>query len=74
MGLGGPLDGVPRETRFDVAAASEVMAILCLARDIPDLKKRLGHIRVGKSVDGKTVLASELAAVPGITVAILKKQ
>jgi formate--tetrahydrofolate ligase len=67
IGLGGPLDGVPRETRFDVAAASEVMAILCLARDIPDLKRRLGHIRVGKSVDGKIVTASELAAVPGMS-------
>ncbi len=66
VGLGGPLEGVPRETRFDVAAASEVMAILCLARDIPDLKARLGRIRVGKSTDGKIVTAAELSAVPGM--------
>ena len=47
IGLGGYREGVPRETGFDIAAASEVMAVLCLAQDIADLKARLGRIVVG---------------------------
>ena len=52
IGLGGHREGVPRETGFDIAAASEVMAILCLAGGIPDLKERLGRIVVGFRADG----------------------
>ena len=63
IGLGGRTEGVPRETGFDITAASEVMAILCLANDIPDLKARLGRIVVGYSYDGAPVTASQVRAV-----------
>jgi formate--tetrahydrofolate ligase len=46
-GLGGTSSGVPRETGFDITAASEIMAILCIAKDLSDLKKRLGNIFIG---------------------------
>ncbi len=62
-GLGGRTEGVPRETGFDITAASEVMAILCLANGIPDLKQRLGRIVVGTRADGTTVTAADLKAV-----------
>jgi formate--tetrahydrofolate ligase len=63
IGLGGRTEGVPRETGFDITAASEVMAILCLASDIPDLKARLGRIVIGYSHDGAPVTASDVKAV-----------
>jgi len=63
IGLGGRTEGVPRETGFDITAASEVMAILCLAKDVPDLKARLGRIVVGYSHDGAPVTASRIQAV-----------
>jgi formate--tetrahydrofolate ligase len=63
IGLGGRTEGVPRETGFDITAASEVMAILCLANDIPDLKARLGRIVVGYAHDGTPVTASQINAV-----------
>ena len=50
-GLGGRLNGVPREDGFDITVASEIMAILCLARDIPDLKEKLAAIVVGYTRD-----------------------
>lgn len=56
-GLGGRMQGVPREDGFDITVASEVMAVLCLASDIPDLKARLGRIIVGYTYDGKPVTA-----------------
>jgi formate--tetrahydrofolate ligase len=62
IGLGGRLDGVPRETAFDITAASEVMAILCLHDGIPDLKARLGRILVGYDRDGAPVTAADLRA------------
>jgi formate--tetrahydrofolate ligase len=62
VGIGGPLRGIARETGFDITAASEVMAILCLASDIKDLKRRLGRIVVGYSPDRKPVLAGDLKA------------
>ena len=62
VGLGGRADGVMRETRFDITAASEVMAILCLARDITDLKERLGRILVGHTRSGEPVYARDLGA------------
>jgi len=63
IGLGGRSEGIPRESGFDITAASEVMAILCLASDIPDLKRRLGRIVVGYTSDGTPVTAGELDAV-----------
>jgi len=70
IGLGGSLNGVPRETRFDITAASEVMAVLCLARDYGDLKKRLGRIRVGWTKDNQPVFASEVGGVGGMAVVL----
>ncbi len=60
--LGGAANGFPREDGFDITVASEVMAIFCLARDIEDLKKRLGNIVVGYTRDRKPVRASDLKA------------
>lgn len=63
IGLGGRSEGIPRETGFDITAASEVMAVLCLADGIPDLKTRLGRIVVGYESDGKPVTAHDIQAV-----------
>ncbi len=71
IGIGGPLRGLARETGFDITAASEVMAILCLSKDIKDLKERLGNILVGYSPDKKPVFARELKA-DGAMTALLK--
>ena len=71
VGLGGRTEGVPRETGFDITAASEVMAILCLANGIADLKQRLGRIVVGYRTDGSPVYASDLKAV-GAMAALLR--
>lgn len=62
IGLGGTANGVPRETGFDITAASEVMAILCLSKDIADLKEKLGNIFVGFTFDGKAIYARDLNA------------
>ncbi len=62
IGLGGTANGIPRETGFNITAASEVMAILCLSKDFPDLKKRLGSIFVGYTFDKRPVFARELKA------------
>nr|WP_256207789.1 formate--tetrahydrofolate ligase [Nitrosomonas sp. Nm166] len=62
IGLGGRLNGVPRETGFDITAASEVMAILCLSEDLADLKNRLGRILVGFDRAGNPVTAHSLQA------------
>lgn len=70
-GLGGTADGIPRETGFDITAASEVMAILCLSKDITDLKKRLGNIFVGFTFDKKPIYARDLK-VNGAMAALLK--
>jgi formate--tetrahydrofolate ligase len=71
IGIGGPLRGLARETGFDITAASEVMAILCLSKDLEDLKERLGKIHVGYSTDKKPVFAKELKA-DGAMAALLK--
>ncbi len=71
IGLGGKTQGVPRETGFDITAASEVMAILCLAADAEDLKKRLGNIFIGFTYDKKPVYAKDLNA-QGAMAALLK--
>jgi len=70
-GLGGRLQGVPREDGFDITVASEVMAVLCLASDIIDLKNRLARIIVGYTYDGKPVTAHDLKA-EGAMAALLK--
>ncbi|MFL2949354.1 MAG: formate--tetrahydrofolate ligase [Candidatus Poseidoniaceae archaeon] len=62
IGLGGPANGNPRQDRFDITAASEVMAILVLAKDYADLRARLGEIVVGQSTDGRPVKAEEIEA------------
>lgn len=62
IGMGGPANGHLRQDRFDITAASEVMAILVLASDYADLKKRLGDIVIGQSVDGNPVKAREIDA------------
>lgn len=62
VGLGGPINGVPREDGFMITVASEVMAILCLANDIEDLKDRLGNIIIGYNYNGEPVTARELQA------------
>lgn len=71
VGLGGKVNGVPREDNFMITVASEVMAILCLASDIDDLKQRLGRILVAYTYDGKPVYARDLNAV-GSMAALLK--
>jgi len=70
-GLGGPANGTPREDGFDITAASEVMAVLCLAKDLHDLKTRLGQIKIGYTADGQPVLASDLK-VHGAMAVLLK--
>src|SRR5262245_20389718 len=67
IGLGGRSQGVPRESGFDITAASEVMAILCLADSRADLRARLDRILVGFSQDGHPVLANELGVVGSMT-------
>ena len=70
-GLGGRMQGVPREDGFDITVASEIMAVLCLSADIPDLKARLGRMVVGYTHDGKPVTAHDLKA-EGAMAALLK--
>ncbi|PQB67000.1 formate--tetrahydrofolate ligase [Enterococcus faecium] len=62
VGLGGPIQGVPREDGFDITVASEIMAILCLAADLEDLKARLARIVVGYAFDRQPVTAGDLKA------------
>ena len=71
VGLGGRTDGVPREDGFTIAVASEIMAILCLSRSIPELKERLGNIVIGSTYDGRMVQFKELNAV-GACAALMK--
>nr|WP_326184311.1 formate--tetrahydrofolate ligase [uncultured Oscillibacter sp.] len=70
-GLGGRMQGVPREDGFDITVASEIMAVLCLSADIPDLKARLGRMVVAYTYDGKPVTAHDLKA-EGAMAALLK--
>lgn len=71
VGLGGRANGVPRETGFDITAASEIMAILCLAENFTDLKNRLGEIYIGNNLDGNPVFARDLK-VTGAMAILLK--
>ena len=70
-GLGGKVQGVPREDGFEITVASEIMAVLCLAADLKDLKERLARIIVAYTYDGKPVTAADLKA-QGAMAALLK--
>jgi formate--tetrahydrofolate ligase len=72
VGLGGLGNGIPRETGFDITAASEIMAILCLSNDLEDLKERLGNIFVGFTYDRRPIYARDLHA-HGAMTALLKE-
>ena len=72
VGLGGPSRGVPREDGFDITVASEIMAVLCLATDIMDLKAKLGDMIIGYTYDRKPVTAKELE-VEGALALLLKE-
>ncbi len=67
-GLGGKNNGVPREDGFNITPASEVMAILCLAKNLKDLKEKLGNILVGLNMDGEPVYARDLKAQDAMTI------
>ncbi|MCA3418485.1 MAG: formate--tetrahydrofolate ligase [Roseomonas sp.] len=69
--LGGVANGFPREDGFDITVASEVMAVFCLARDLPDLQQRLGRMVVGQTRDGRQITAAELKA-DGAMAALLR--
>lgn len=71
IGLGGTINGIPRSDNFDITVASEVMAILCLAENISDLKKRLSQIIIGKNQNGDYVTTRDLRA-DGAMAALLK--
>lgn len=71
VGLGGTSSGIPRETGFDITAASEIMAILCLCESFTDLKERLGNIFIGYTYDKKPLYARDLKA-NGAMAALLK--
>ncbi|MCR9182079.1 MAG: formate--tetrahydrofolate ligase [Flavobacteriaceae bacterium] len=68
IGLGGTGSGIPRESGFDITAASEIMAILCLSNNLTDLKTRLGNIFVGYTIDKKPIYARDLKAEGAMTV------
>jgi formate--tetrahydrofolate ligase len=68
VGLGSRIDGVPRQSRFDITAASEVMAILALSTSLADLRRRLGRIVVGYTSDGQPVTAEDLRAAGSMAV------
>ena len=68
VGLGGRANGYPRQTGYDITAASEVMAIVAVARDLHDLRTRLGHITIGATRDGEPVTAEQLKAAGAMTV------
>lgn len=68
IGLGGPFNGTPRESGYDITVASEIMAIFCLATDLEDLTRRIGNIVVGYTRDMQPVLAKEMNAQGAMTV------
>ncbi|MBP0982176.1 MAG: formate--tetrahydrofolate ligase [Oscillospiraceae bacterium] len=71
IGMGGKVNGIPREDHFQITVASEIMAVLCLASDLEDLKRRLGNILVAYTYSGEPVFARDLKAVGAMT-ALLK--
>jgi formate--tetrahydrofolate ligase len=68
VALGGKTNGLPRETGFDITAASEVMALMAVTRDLTDLRERLGRITIGYSFDGRPITAEDLGAAGSMTV------
>ncbi|MGQ0576253.1 MAG: formate--tetrahydrofolate ligase [Pseudonocardia sp.] len=68
VGLGSHMDGMPRQTGFDITAASEVMAIFALARSVPEMRERFGRIVVGYTNDGKPVTAEDIGGAGAMTV------
>src|SRR5215210_433441 len=68
VALGGKTNGLPRETGFDITAASEVMALMAVTRDLRDLRERLGRITIGYSFEGKPITADDLGAAGAMTV------
>ena len=68
LGLGGPVNGIPREAGFEITGASEVMAILCLSRDLQDLKSRVGRMVIAERPNGSFVTAGELGVSGSLTV------
>ena len=71
VGLGGPKQGIPRQTGFDITAASEIMAALCLAKDLDDLKQKFGNIMIGFTYDDQPVYARDFKA-EGAMAALMK--
>jgi formyltetrahydrofolate synthetase len=69
-GLGGRAHGAPRETGFDITAASEIMALVAVARDLADLRERLGRITVGQTFEGQPVTAEDIGAAGAMTVVL----
>ena len=67
-GLGGRINGLPRQTGFDITAASEVMAVLAVSRDLADLRERLGRITVGRTLEGEPVTVEAIHAAGAMTV------
>ena len=70
VGLGGRLNGVPREDHFNITAASEIMAVLCLATDLMDLKRRVGDIIVGYNYEGKPVTCHDLKVEDAVAIVL----
>jgi len=66
--LGGRVNGYPRQTGFDITAASEVMAVVAVARDLHDLRERLGRITIGETEDGEPITAEQIGAAGAMTV------
>lgn len=71
VGLGGPINGVPRQDGFDITVASEIMAVLCLATDLPDLKERLSHMLIAYDTSGHPLYVRDLG-VQGALALLLK--
>ncbi len=69
-GLGGRLNGAPRQTGFDITAASEIMGLVAVARDLADLRERLGRITVGQSFEGEPVTAEQIKAAGALAVVL----
>lgn len=69
-GLGGAINGVPRTDGFNITAASEIMAVLCLSKDLADMKRRLGNILVGYSPDGSAVFARDVKAADAMAISL----
>ena len=69
-GLGGAINGVPRKDGFNITAASEIMAVLCLSKDLADMKRRLGNILVGYATDGSAVFARDVKAADAMAISL----